>query len=320
VIGFIHLSFFSASALSGLCLHQTPILSSCHNNANVASVTMTIRSKETEEPLRALRFNFISFLLGSLIFQANVSMGFPSNAFFRSARSFSHRSISTVIGRGRQCRNWGLLKHLKRSQYDPFCYKHTCLLERTRLFPEVSHNLTELDDDSDFINEQVSGSIDLEIEEEDSPLSKFTPGSNAGFYVVKQYKTATKAFDLDLIKSLVDEDLERLELTPQNISVPVALMLLDQDEFPSKSRARKACRKANIMIHRGPLEIDAEGEEVFDPSKCERARVGDRVFPGDVLAKQVRMGSGEHPIMNHKKPPFELPVVYEDDHFAIGEL
>jgi hypothetical protein len=280
---------------------------------------MTIRSKETEEPLRDLRFNFVSFLLGSLIFHANVSMGFPSNAFFRSTRSFSHRSVSTVIARGRQCRNSGLVKDLKRSQHDAFRYKHTCLLETTRLFPEVSHDLTELDDDSDFLNEQVSGSIDLEIEEEDSPLRKFTPGSTAGFYIVKQYKTATKAFDLDLIKSLY-EDSERLELTPQNISVPVALMLLDQDEFPSKSRARKACRKANIMIHRGPLDIDAEGEEVFDPSKCERARVGDRVFPGDVLAKQVRMGSGEHPTMFHKKPPFELPVVYEDDYFAIGEL
>lgn len=37
----------------------------------------------------------------------------------------------------------------------------------------------------------------------------------------------------------------------------------------------------------------------------------------DVLGKQVRMGEGYFPIMNHKKPPFDLPVVYEDDHFAI---
>ena len=37
----------------------------------------------------------------------------------------------------------------------------------------------------------------------------------------------------------------------------------------------------------------------------------------DVLAKQVRMGEGYFPVMNHEKPPFELPVVFEDDHFAI---
>ena len=74
------------------------------------------------------------------------------------------------------------------------------------------------------------------------------------------------------------------------------------------------------MIHRGPLDINDEGgRAIFDPTKCMRARVGDRVFPGDVLAKQVRIGEGCYPVMNHKKPPFDLPVVFEDDHFAIGK-
>lgn len=68
----------------------------------------------------------------------------------------------------------------------------------------------------------------------------------------------------------------------------------------------------------GPLHTDSKTEEeLFDPSKCERARVGDRVFPGDVIAKQVRMGPGSFPILNHKKPPFDLPTVFEDDYFGI---
>jgi 23S rRNA-/tRNA-specific pseudouridylate synthase len=29
------------------------------------------------------------------------------------------------------------------------------------------------------------------------------------------------------------------------------------------------------------------------------------------------MGEGYFPVMNHKRPPFDLPVVYEDDHFAV---
>ena len=32
------------------------------------------------------------------------------------------------------------------------------------------------------------------------------------------------------------------------------------------------------------------------------------------------MGDGYFPILGHKKPPFDLPVVYEDDYFAIGKL
>jgi hypothetical protein len=38
----------------------------------------------------------------------------------------------------------------------------------------------------------------------------------------------------------------------------------------------------------------------------------------DVIAKQVRMGNGWYNAPYHEKPPFDLPVVYEDDHFAIG--
>ena len=40
----------------------------------------------------------------------------------------------------------------------------------------------------------------------------------------------------------------------------------------------------------------------------------------DVIGKQVRMGDGYGHIMNHEKPPFDLPVVYEDDYFAVGKL
>jgi 23S rRNA-/tRNA-specific pseudouridylate synthase len=29
------------------------------------------------------------------------------------------------------------------------------------------------------------------------------------------------------------------------------------------------------------------------------------------------MGSGYFPVLGHKKPPFDLPVIYEDDHFAL---
>lgn len=112
-------------------------------------------------------------------------------------------------------------------------------------------------------------------------------GATDGFYIVKIYKTVSDDFDFEKIRSLVDvEDIDRLELTPQNISVHMALMMVDEQEFPSRSRARKACRKANIMIHRGPLAIDIEtGKEIFDSSKCLRARVGDRVFPGGRIGR-----------------------------------
>jgi hypothetical protein len=39
----------------------------------------------------------------------------------------------------------------------------------------------------------------------------------------------------------------------------------------------------------------------------------------DVIGKQIRIGGGFYPSLECAKPPFELPVVFEDDHFAIGK-
>lgn len=141
-----------------------------------------------------------------------------------------------------------------------------------------SISLENLDFDEIDLGEEVD---DLDDVEEGSTID-LPKGASEGFYIVKTYKTEPGGFDMNLIRTLVDEDdIERLELTSKNISVPVALMMFDNKEYPSRSRARKACRKANIMIHRGPLSIDDEtGENVFDSTKCIRARVGDRIFPG----------------------------------------
>jgi len=110
------------------------------------------------------------------------------------------------------------------------------------------------------------------------------------------------------------DDLIRLNIdSGKNVTLPIALMLLDPVEYPSFSRARKACRKGYILIHEGPLEK----ENVFDSDKCVRGRVRNRILPEDVIGKQVRMGGGFYPSESYQKPPFDLPVVYEDDHFAI---
>jgi 23S rRNA pseudouridine1911/1915/1917 synthase len=95
-------------------------------------------------------------------------------------------------------------------------------------------------------------------------------------------------------------------------------MLMAPDEYPSFSRARKVCRKGNVLVKRGSSDDDGDDETTksFDRQSTIVGRVGDRVYPGDIIGKQVRMGNGQYPIMSYKQP-FELPVVYEDDYFAI---
>ena len=183
------------------------------------------------------------------------------------------------------------------------------------------------DDDDDLLPPGEADLIQQQVVDDFETLPVGVPDS---FRVVKQYTTPLEftwtgghdglAVDLDA------SDVQRLALEPHNVTLPVALMLLDPDEYPSFSRARKACRKGNILIHRGPLlplrqpgdnHPDDNNATLFDATRCHKGRVGDRVFPGDVIGKQVRMGSGYFPVLGYQKPPFELPVVYEDDHMAL---
>jgi 23S rRNA-/tRNA-specific pseudouridylate synthase len=115
--------------------------------------------------------------------------------------------------------------------------------------------------------------------------------------------------------AVTPKDLTRIDnLTATNVTLPLALMMLDPKEYPSLSRARKACRKGHILLHSGPLpEINPNA--TFATMKL--GKVDSRVCPHDVIGRQVRMSGGFYPSINYKKPPFDLPVMYEDDHMAI---
>lgn len=174
---------------------------------------------------------------------------------------------------------------------------------------------------STLTNENVACESNSRREDEEEVLMQeedfrsLPEGTPKGFYVVKQYEMDSE-FDWSPL-NLTAADISRLGLSPSNISLPIALLLADNDAYPTMSRARKACRKGNILIHRGPLAADESGHKEFMTDRCIRGRVGDRIMVGDVVGKQVRMGSGYFPVLSYKKPPFEVPVVYEDDYCAI---
>lgn len=86
------------------------------------------------------------------------------------------------------------------------------------------------------------------------------------------------------------------------MTIQVALTLLDPDNYPSLTRARKACRKGDVLIHRGPIissandqsQLEQKAVSVWSSSnqqQCQRGRVGDVVFPGDVIGIPVVMGT-----------------------------
>jgi 23S rRNA-/tRNA-specific pseudouridylate synthase len=168
------------------------------------------------------------------------------------------------------------------------------------------------DDDEQFLND---------VERDANAEILYPKGTPNGFYIVKEYNVPSSGFlslgdDISESMGIITaEEISRLDICPKNITLPIALMLLDKDEYPSLSRARKACRKGYITIRRH--DTSKGDTQQHDEAYLIRGRVADRVFPGDIIGRQVRMHGGFYPTQATSKPPFDLPVIYQDDHFAI---
>ena len=261
-------------------------------------------------------------------------------------------------------------------------------LEEKKLKIHYSGNKRTMDHDDDNDDDSADGGEDIDIDNEllqevdttdaggennkSSPYrneyqdiySKFTAlGQNLtsiddlprgipdGFYIIQYSTIPDDGFTQSQLESAFTlNDITRLQLTPRNVTVPVALLLLFPNQFATRTRATKEVRKRKVLVHRGPLLLDRneagvdedggntnndEGSTtekqtttttttttssglIFDNDKLEIAKADYRIGPGDTIAIQTRMTHNYAECRVHDKtPPFILPVIYEDDHFAI---
>ena len=105
-------------------------------------------------------------------------------------------------------------------------------------------------------------------------------------------------------------------MTNVNVTLPVALMLLDPERYPTISRAKRAARKGSILIQTSSRNGNVTNVK-FDARQARRGKADYRVGPHDIIAKQVLMPDGVYFGMTFAKPPIVLPVMYEDDHVAV---
>jgi 23S rRNA-/tRNA-specific pseudouridylate synthase len=146
-------------------------------------------------------------------------------------------------------------------------------------------------------------------------------GTARGLFVSDFYRVPLEGFldandgeadSITLSKLFSIEDVTRLRLVSQNVTLPAALMMLDPEKYPTQSRARKAIRQRSICICRRRNE-----NETLEFN--EMGKVIARIYPGDIIGFQRRAGSDYYAIEGapYRPPPFEVPVVFEDDHMAI---
>ena len=116
------------------------------------------------------------------------------------------------------------------------------------------------DDDEDNNNDGDDNFTDefFREAERDADRINYPKGTPKGFYVTKQYTipidgfnnlvTATAKEDgsTDEVFGITKEEVIRLDINGKNLTLPIALMLLDKDVYPSMSRARKSCRLVTL--------------------------------------------------------------------------
>ncbi len=150
--------------------------------------------------------------------------------------------------------------------------------------------LEEFDDHQVETDDELAKDTDHEDDEDvyqmdDFEIVKLPRGIPEDYAIVQQWAVPTEGLDLSLASD-VDQQIviERLQLSPTNVSLPLALMLLLPNVYPTLSRARKICRKKNILLCRGPLThfpTKSDGLlEKADHETCRVGLVGDRVYPG----------------------------------------
>jgi hypothetical protein len=95
------------------------------------------------------------------------------------------------------------------------------------------------DDDVVLLLDEESTDKDRETIDDDDENDDNSNGTVEGYIVTQQYRVPIDGFP-DAIFS--PEDASRLQLKPNNVTLAVALMLLDPEKYPTQSRARKAIR------------------------------------------------------------------------------
>lgn len=124
-------------------------------------------------------------------------------------------------------------------------------------------------------------SIASEENSDEDAIISLPAGLSKGYHIVAHATVPSNGFSMDqLVEKLVEDEIKRLDLTPRNVTVPVALMMLFPEEFGSLTRARKECRRNKIIVLRRLVDNDGAGADegaVFDPARMIIGKVGDRV-------------------------------------------
>ena len=141
-------------------------------------------------------------------------------------------------------------------------------------------------EDDDIITDQSIEDVDEDTAVDPTSIIDDLPkGIPDGFYVIEHAAIQSTGFTQSQIENAFSqEDINRLKLRPDDVTVPVALKLLFPQQNMSVTKARKECRRRRILVYRGPIREEKdegmsglEKKMLFDREKLFVGKVADRV-------------------------------------------
>ena len=178
--------------------------------------------------------------------------------------SLSIQGISSESNKDCNKYSFGIYLHAKGDDYD-------------------DAGLLEDDDEFDDYVDKIAFDEVLSLDEVDMNLSSletdYPKGTEKDYRIVQQYRIPQSGFDLKYGAQRFNDIrnvLQRVNMTNYNVTLPVALMLSDSDQFPTLSNARKAIRKGSIILYEGYKDCSDGG---FDVKKAKRGKADTRVGP-----------------------------------------
>jgi len=149
------------------------------------------------------------------------------------------------------------------------------------------------DDEFDNDNQKMQDDDDVD-DDEDGELSDSLPTTDDGddntsttnlpkgipesFCIIDHRRIPKTGFtNLQLESAFSAENIARLKLTTDDVTVPVALLLLFPEQFATYTKARKESRRNKILVSRGSPSEKECGVPHFDRRNLFIGKVADRV-------------------------------------------
>eukprot|EP00978_Attheya_sp_CCMP212_P028163 scaffold96532_cov43-Attheya_sp.AAC.4 len=213
---------------------------------------------------------------GAIFFTTAASTTYSSCFFVYSTPPSSH-SLSQKLAKKQQQQTQ------QRQRYDQpanFIFSRLAPGSTLRLSgrpDDIVVNLEQTNNNGEKTTATTTTRSQQEHNEQEDDVVGLLEGIYPDFQVKKLYQVPEDGLTGPIFEGRIKPNLS----ISKNGTLPLALMVLDPETYPTLSKARKAIRHKQVLIqrHDQDAELNVSPTRIYDPKKAVRGLGGDRIYP-----------------------------------------